>query len=205
MSRAGIARSERGWGHLPDGKGLGPLSPTCPANPDGKGLGPLSPTCPANPDGKGLGPLSPNQSGDAQPDRAVATRGRPDQQCLSRRGDGRVLARGAPAEGAPGRAGARDRSRPSPVHPPGDTPQGAPRCARRSCIVRNRTNPSATPGPGWTMSCRTCPRPATPCMSGRHGCRTNPSLVGIGGAAVSCSQGAAPRPRSNEPDGLKQL
>jgi hypothetical protein len=30
-----------GWGHLPDGKGLGPLSPTCPANPDGKGWGPI--------------------------------------------------------------------------------------------------------------------------------------------------------------------
>jgi hypothetical protein len=30
-----------GLGHLPDGKGLGPLSPTCPANPDGKGWGPI--------------------------------------------------------------------------------------------------------------------------------------------------------------------
>src|SRR5918996_451278 len=52
---------KRGWGHLPDGEGLGPLSlsPTSPANPDGEGLGPLSPTSPANPDGEGLGPLFP--------------------------------------------------------------------------------------------------------------------------------------------------
>jgi hypothetical protein len=43
-------------GHLPDGKGLGPLSPTCPANPDGKRLGPLSPTCPAAPNPTGQSP-----------------------------------------------------------------------------------------------------------------------------------------------------
>jgi hypothetical protein len=39
MSSAGLPGQSGVWGHLPDGKGLGPLSPTCPANPDGNGLG----------------------------------------------------------------------------------------------------------------------------------------------------------------------
>ncbi len=96
-----------------------------------------------------------------------------DLAALSRRGDGRVLARAAHAQGAPGRAGApgqagRRRCR------PGGAPAPARGAAAARPIARDRTNPSAPPSPDRNTCRARRPRPA-PCTSPRpRGCRTNP-------------------------------
>ena len=74
-----------------------------------------------------------------------------DAPALSRRGAGRVLARAAHAQGAAGRAGDRDRSRPEGAAVEGAS-QGRPRRGHRSAIVGNRTNPGAAPRAPWTTS-----------------------------------------------------
>ena len=111
--------------------------------------------------GTGLGPRSPTRrptgrpvQGASHPGRRARDRPDPRRQwhplvrdaaALSRRGDGRVLARAAHAEGAPGpsrrsRSSMRQAS-PSPWRRP---TAGAPR-GQRSFLVQNRTNPSAAP------------------------------------------------------------
>ena len=75
-----------------------------------------------------------------------------DAAALSRRGHGRILARAAHAQGAPGRAGARGRRRPGGAHAPAP---GAATLAHRArpneperALARPQYLPSEPPTPG---------------------------------------------------------
>ena len=120
------------------------------------------------------------------PDRAGRARARSDPRrqrhalvrdaaALPRRGHGRVLARAAHAQGAPGRAGSDGGAR-GCRHP---YPPFGPRRGRRSSVVRNRTNPSAPPH-AFRNTCRVRrPRPACCTRRPPAGCRTNRRARGM--------------------------
>ena len=174
--------------------------------PDGKGLGPHSPTSPAPPNATGRSPRAAVSVSNARAEasrkngakwRRAEDRGRQGAlgaECAEARPaaekhlarGGRRVRRTALVAAPP----ARLTPRPMPDHPAAPGFQTNP--GRR----RNRTNPSAPRRAAWTTSARSHPRPAAACTSpGRRGCRTNPRPAAQAPAAASrTNPGRTPSP-----------